>query len=141
MIDDKTLYPFEPLVTYDSKEFWNGCNEKKLLFQTCSSCGESRLPPSFLCPNCLSTQYKWIESAGKGRIYSFAVYHRPFHNLLEDKVPYVVATIDLDEGVRVLSNIVETDLQSIECNQEVEVCFIEIRDGVFIPMFHVIGGV
>ncbi len=137
---DKTLYPFEPLITCDSKEFWRGCNDKKLFFQVCLSCGEPRLPPSFLCPNCLSTKYKWIESSGKGRIYSFAVYRRPFHNLFEDKVPYVVATINLDEGVRVLSNIVETDFQSIECNQKVEVSFVEIRDGVFIPMFHVIGG-
>lgn len=137
---DVNLYPFKPVVTDDSREFWNGCNEGKLLFQRCLSCGESRLPPSFLCSNCLSAEYEWIESDGKGIIYSFVVYHRAFHRFLEDKVPYVVAAIDLDEGVRVLSNIIESDIHSLECDQKVELEFVEIREDAFLPMFRVVGG-
>lgn len=132
-------YPFTPRVTEDSRPFWEGCAQHKLLFQRCTRCGKPRMPASFLCPHCHSTEFSWEQSAGFGRIYSYVVFHRAFHPLLSDRIPYVVASVDLDEGVRLLTNIVNYGTYQINCGVPVEVDFVDAGNGVILPVFHCIS--
>ena len=68
-----------PIPNADTKIFWDGCKEHRLRFQRCHSCGHTRWPPSIICPTCYSSDTKWIVANGKGRIYTFAIFHQAYH--------------------------------------------------------------
>ena len=88
---------FEPRISADTKAYWDGCREHKLMVQKCKVCGRLRIPASYVCQNCLSTETELVELKPEGTLYSFVVMHRAFHPSVQDKVPYIVATIDLSE--------------------------------------------
>ncbi len=123
-----------PIPTADTKEFWEGCKRKVLRFQKCLNCGYVRWPPSDLCSSCHSFDYKWIESSGRGKIYTFAVYRVAFHPAWKDKTPYITAVIELEEGPKILSNIVEASPESVSCDMPVEVVW-ERAGEYYIPRF------
>jgi len=127
-----------PQPTGDTKEFWEGCKEKKLRFQQCVSCGHVRWPPSNLCPVCHSFETRWIESSGKGKIHTFVVYHMAFHPVWKEKVPYITAVVELDEGPKLLTNIVDADPSQLTCDMPVEVVWEEAGE-YFVPRFRVVG--
>ena len=119
----------------ESAPFWEGAAAKKLMLPHCNVCGRFWFPPSQRCRHCLSDDFAWRESAGAGRIYSFVVYHRVYHPGFENDVPYVVAIIELDEGPRLLSNIVGTPWETIRCDMRVHVVFEDTGRGITIPKF------
>ena len=126
-----------PRPSPESRTFWEGAKEKRLLLPRCNHCGRFFFPPSQRCRHCLSPDIAWAESKGTGRIYSFVIYHRSYHPAFEADVPYVVAIVELDEGVRLLSNIVGIPPDKVRCDARVRVTFQE-REGASIPMFEVL---
>ena len=135
MTDRGDLSKPVPRPSPESRVFWDGAKEKKLMLPRCKACGQFWFPPSQRCRHCLSADFAWIESKGQGRIYSFVVYHRVYHPAFEQDVPYVVAIVELDEGPRLLSNIVETPAGEVRCDARVRVVFDECRSGMAIPQF------
>jgi uncharacterized protein len=133
-------YPLLPKISDDTAPFWQGCRDRRLLFQKCSACGHVRYPASILCPECLSIDCKWIESKGEGRIYSFVVFQRAFHPSMAGRIPYVVAVVELDEGPSFLTNIVDCDPAQVCCEQKVQLKWENAVDGLFLPMFRMIQG-
>lgn len=130
-------YPFLPRITEDSLPFWQGCAQHELRYQRCTHCGKPRMPASFLCPDCLSPDFVWEPSSGRGTLYSFVVFHRSFHPALADRIPYAVAAVDLDEGVRLLTNLIDFDYDTtIKCGIVVEVGFVDAGNGIVLPVFH-----
>jgi len=124
----------------DSRQFWEACKEKRFIVQRCTECLTPRYPPSHFCPHCRSTSTEWIESAGEGSIYSWIVVQHPIpRELYGDEVPYVVALIELNEGVRIASNIIGCDPEDIEASAPVKVVFEEAREGVVLPKFKLAG--
>jgi len=89
-------------------------------------------------PPSLSANFGWQETSGRGRIYSFVVYHRVYHPAFEQDVPYTVAIVELDEGPRLLANIVGTPADAIRCDMRVRVVF-EERGDQTIPQFAVVA--
>lgn len=126
-----------PRPTWDMREFWEGCRRKVLRFQKCRACGHVRWPPANLCPQCHSFEAEWIESSGKGKIYSYVIYHMAFHPYWKDKTPYVVAVVELDEGVRMPTNIVGASFEELKCDAPVEVVWDEAGE-YFVPRFKLI---
>ena len=124
-----------PTPDADSKPFWEGCRNHTLMFQKCAACGEVRWPPAILCPTCHSQDTQWIESAGRGTIYSYAVYHQVFHPAFKEKLPYVVAIVQLDEGPMLLTNIVGCSHESLECDMKVHVAWDDVSNGFSLPKF------
>ena len=124
-----------PRPTPWSKPFWDGCKNRRLLVQQCKDCGKNIFYPKLFCPFCLSKDLTWIEASGKGKIYSFTVvYSYQPTEFLED-VPYVIGVIKLDEGVRMMSNIVECKPEEVRCDMDVEVVFDDITDEFTLPKF------
>ena len=121
----------------ESRPFWEGAAAHRLMLPRCASCGQFWFPPSMRCPHCLSADFAWVEAKGTGRIYSFVVYHRVYHPGFEGEVPYTVAIVELDEGPRLLSNIVGTPPDKIACDMRVQVLFEDVADGIAIPKFSV----
>jgi uncharacterized protein len=124
-----------PNPTPDSETFWHGANRGVLRIQRCKTCGRHRYPPGNRCPSCWSDQYEWIEAAGTGTVYSFTVMRRAYHPGLVDVLPYVVGVVELDEGVRLVTNIVGCLPEDVSVGMQVRVTFTELVPGTFIPTF------
>jgi len=129
------LHKLLPTPDADSKPFWEGCRDHKLRFQKCTACGEVRWPPSILCPRCHSQDTQWIESSGRGTIYTFVVYHQAFHPAFKEKLPYVVAVVQLEEGPMMITNIVGCPPESLECEMAVQVAWDDVSEEFSLPKF------
>lgn len=134
-------YPFLPKITPDTQPFWDGCRQHRLMFQKCAACGHVRWPASIICPVCNSFEYGWLQSEGKGHVYSYVVFHRAFHPAVEARLPYVVASVQLLEGPVLLTNIIGCDTINICCDMPVKVVFADTRKGVVLPLFEPCGPV
>ena len=126
----------QPKPSPESAPFWEGARAHKLLLPRCNTCGRYWFPPSRRCVHCLSSDFAWTESEGKGRIYSFVVFHRVYHPAFESDVPYTVAIIELDEGSRLIANIIGTPPDEVRCDMRVRVVF-EDRGDMTIPQFRI----
>ena len=121
--------------------FWEAAAEHRLVLQRCRSCRKLQYPPEICCVHCQSDEFDLAELTGTGVLYSYAVVERALHAGFVDKLPYVVAFVELDEqpGLRILTNLVDvppgTDLS---CGMPVEVTF-EERGAVTLPQFRLAG--
>jgi uncharacterized OB-fold protein len=123
-----------PAPNADSAPYWEGAKAGKLMLQRCADCGAVRFPPRHLCTACWSERTDWIEASGRGSVHSFTVIHRAPAPAFAERVPYVVALIDLAEGPRMLANIVGTDSGNIAIDESVHLCFEPRGDGA-LPQF------
>ena len=124
-----------PIPSELSRPFWEACRRHELLMQCCRSCGVFRFPPAVLCPECLSKEAEWKQSSGKGKIFSFVVFHRLYHPGFEGELPYTVALIELEEGPRLVSNVVGCPPAAVACDMPVEVVFEDVTPEVTLPTF------
>ena len=129
-----TLAPL-PEPSIETQPFWDAVQQRKLLMPKCASCGTVTFPPTVACPQCSGNDFTWTEMSGRGSVYSFTVYHRLYHPAFKEKLPYVVAVIALDEGPRIISNVVGIPADEVRCELPVQVTYEEVRDGYLIPKF------
>ena len=122
-----------PTVTDDSAAFWEAARDGRLVAQRCAGCGELHHPPRPVCPRCHSVEHDFIELAGTGVVYSFALLHYPQHPAFT--YPVVAVLVDLDEGVRVLSNLVDVEPADVRIGLEVEVAFEPTVADMAVPVF------
>jgi hypothetical protein len=131
-----------PIPDRDDAFFWQGTREGKLLIQRCGECGTLRHPPTPMCGHCGSLDLDVLEASGRGTIHSWVVSHHPTQ---PDAEPRIVVLLDLEEGTRLVSNLIDTPLDAVETGQAVEVCFVEhdTTDGatVVLPQFRPAGAV
>jgi uncharacterized protein len=119
----------------DSKPYWEGARQGRLLFQRCNNCGHLQFPPRHLCVKCWSDSLGWIESSGRGTVESFTIVHRAPTPDLREKVPYVVAVVLLAEGPRMVTNIVGSDTLQVAIDDNVEATFVTDPAGRVLPQF------
>ncbi|WP_102419840.1 Zn-ribbon domain-containing OB-fold protein [Mycobacterium sp. 4858] len=110
-----------PAITKDTEFFWNGLRDNKLLIQRCGGCGRLRHPPRPMCPHCRSLDWDTVESSGRGTVYSYVMPHEPKFPFFE--YPYVVALVELEEGVRLVSNLTGIDPADVRTGMPVEVYY------------------
>lgn len=89
-----------------SAHYWNALREGHLDFQRCRACAAAWLPPREECPRCLEADWCWEQSWGRGRVISWVVYHKAFNEAFARRVPYNVAIVELDEGPRLVTNLI-----------------------------------
>ena len=89
-----------------SQPYWDALRQGRLTFQRCRKCGHAWLPPRAECPECLAAEWDWTQASGQGRVISWVIYHHAYHDAFKDRLPYNVALVELDEGPRVITNIV-----------------------------------
>ncbi len=124
-----------PAVTPNMAEFFAGAKSGKLMVQRCDGCGQLRFPACELCSRCLGTRASWVEVSGRGEVYSFNIMHQVYHPGFAREVPYAVVVIQLEEGPRMVSNLVGIKPHEIRCGMPVEVVFEKLNDEVSIPKF------
>ncbi len=116
-----------------SAPFWEGCREGRLLVQRCGDCGSYVFIPQPVCTGCLGSGLAWVESSGRGTLYSYTVVHRPQRPVFE--VPYVVAVVELEEGWHMLSNLIDVEPDAVEIGMPLEVSFREMSPDITLPFF------
>ena len=119
-------------MTDDSAVFWDAAAEHRLVAQRCVGCGSLRHPPRPMCPHCHSLEFEAAELSGRGTLYSYAVLHHPQHPAFE--YPVLAALVDLDEGIRLLSNLVDVE-RDIEIGMRLRVEFVPATEGKALPVF------
>jgi len=124
-----------PMITAETREFWEGCKRHELLIQRCKDCGTYRHYPRPMCPNCGSWNVEWAKVSGKGKVYTYIVAHQPFHPGFFADAPYAVVIVELEEGVRIVSNIVDCTPEDIYIGIPVEVEFDDVTEEVTLPRF------
>jgi uncharacterized protein len=122
-----------PQINSETKPFWDATAQSKLMLPRCSACDTVIWYPRAFCPACSSFDISWFEASGRGTIYSFTV-NRRGQGDYRDRA-YVVAYVELEEGPRVLTNVVDCDLEKLEVGQAVEVVFHPTSNGAALPRF------
>ena len=115
-----------PSTSRDTEFFWSGLKDQKLLIQRCSDCQTLRVPPRPMCGKCQSLQWDCVESTGRGTVYSYVMPKYPPLPFLE--YPYIVALIDLEEGVRIVSNLCDVAPQQVTNGMAVEAFYEAFND-------------
>lgn len=118
-----------PIVDGFTAPFWQAASEGVLMIRRCMSCGEAHWYPRPFCPHCSSGDVEWLPASGRGTIYSFTVTRKA------GPVPYVLAYVTLDEGVTMLTNVVDAEIEALHIGQRVHVAFREAEGGGAVPMF------
>jgi hypothetical protein len=125
----------EPPLSDVTAPFWEATKEKRYLLQRCGHCGRAIAYPRESCPFCASRQLSWQPASGRGTVYSFTVEHRMPSPLEGAEGPYVVALVDLDEGARVMTNLVNCPPQACGAGMAVSVTWEPLSDGRNLPLF------
>jgi len=129
-----------PEITGHAAPFWAAARDGRLVIQHCPACGHYQHYPRPWCTNCLHETPEFVESAGEGTIYTFTVIRRSAIPAFAARVPYVLAFVDLDEGVRLVTNVVDCDPESVRIGQRVRARFEAIDDEHTVVLFAPMDG-
>jgi hypothetical protein len=124
-----------PTIDDETRPFWDGCREGRFLVRHCRACGVDSFYPRPFCPKCWSDDVDWKAASGQGILYTYSVVHVNDLPPFPERVPYVAAVVELDEGPRVLTNIEGAGFDALAVGMRVEVHFRAISDDVTIPVF------
>ena len=124
-----------PIPDEASQPFYDGAREHRLMIQRCATCGVVMWPAKSRCDNCMQPTVNWVQASGKAALYSFALMHQVYHPGFASEVPYIIAQVDLEEGLRILTNLVGCSSSDLQIGMPLEVTFEAITDEVTLPKF------
>lgn len=119
----------EPIIEPDTARFWAEAGRGLLVLQRCDDCGAVIWYPRFFCPQCGGTNTSWFNASGGGAVYTFTVVRKSRRAGYAEAVPYVVAVVELDEGPRILTNLVDCDPEVVRIGQRVVLTFVPTPGG------------
>ena len=122
-----------PAMSRDTAFFWEGTRDRQLRIQRCVACAQLRHPPGPSCPYCGSVEWDFEISHGRGRVYSFVVHHHP--PVPSHRTPFVVAVVELDEGTRIVGNLLDVEPSAVEIVLPVKVRFVDAGDDLVLPQW------
>ena len=128
-----------PATNLETQRFWDATEEDRLELPRCTACDTVIWYPRERCPECGSDSVEWFEASGRGEVYSFSVTRR-MPGRWGKHVPFVLAYVELEEGPRLMTNIVDCDPEAVEVGQAVEVVFHETEEGTKLPRFRPVSG-
>ena len=124
-----------PVITEENRPFWEGCQQEKLLLQYCERCQRYQFYPRLYCMQCGADRLSWVEASGRGVIYSYTIIHQNKSPEFVHDTPYNVAIIQLEEGPRLMSNIVDVAPGDLRVDLPVMVVFDSVSDSISVLRF------
>ena len=126
-----------PMADALTEPYWAAAREHRLVIQRCTACGTFRHLPSELCGHCQAAEHEWVESAGRGTVFTFTIAGHPVHAATAAAVPYNVVIVELDDcgGVLVPSNVVDCEPSDVAIGMALELVWDQVNDEVSIPRF------
>ena len=124
-----------PVIYPENTPFFEALKKHELHIQRCKDCKEFYFYPRTQCPHCLSENTEWVKVSGKGKVYSFTICERPGNPAFANDTPYNVAIIELNEGVRMMSQVIDCENKDIKCDMPVEVVFKDTTPEISLPYF------
>lgn len=124
-----------PRLDEESRGYWEALARHALYVQRCRDCGTVRFPPRAVCTSCMSSATEWLRCSGRGTVYSFTVTHQNQAPGFREELPYVLAIVELAEGPRVMTNVVEVAPDAVRIGMAVEVVFDDIAPGTTLAKF------
>jgi uncharacterized OB-fold protein len=124
-----------PVANADSLPYWNAARERRLLIRRCKDCAQLHFMPRHLCPACWSDRLEWVDAKGTGTVHSYTIVRRAPLPAFAPRVPYVVALIELDEGPRMMANVLGAEALGIRIGSRVTVTFEDRGGGAALPQF------
>jgi uncharacterized OB-fold protein len=130
-----------PDPTPETREFWDGARRGELRIQRCRACNRAYFYPRPFCPHCSSRDVEWFTASGRGRLHTYVIAHRGPPGF-RDATPYVIAVVELDEGPRMMSNVigVEPTPEALPVDLRLEATFERQSDEITLPLFRPAGG-
>ena len=126
---------FFPRPTAETARFWQGCNDHEFLLQRCSACCKHQFYPRIICANCMSNRLEWAHASGRGTVATYTVVTRAISQAYAADAPYVIALIDLEEGPRMMSNVIGCDAAEVKSGMAVMVTFEDWSKDITMPKF------
>jgi uncharacterized OB-fold protein len=123
-----------PVVNPETKDYWDATAEGRLLLKRCLDCGSVIWYPRAICPDCWSLRTEWFAASGRGQVYSYTVNHRT-EGAYSGAAPLVLAYVELEEGPRIMTNIVGADAADLAVGLPVQVVFHDTGEGSALPRF------
>jgi uncharacterized OB-fold protein len=124
-----------PSPTIETQPYWDGLNEGRLRLQRCADCGKVRHYPRPVCDSCYAMNVDWIDASGRGTVHSWTVTHYAFHPGFKGDLPYVLLTVDLEEGVRMNAQARGIDTATLRVGLPVKVAYERVKDDLTLPVF------
>lgn len=126
-----------PIPDEDSRPFWEGCKQRRLVMQRCADCGAFRFTPRPMCPRCRSTACEWETMSGRGTVYSRVICHPPVLPAFRDRVPYAVVLVELEEdpALRLVGNVLGASPEDVRIGAPVEVAFEDVSEEIALPQW------
>ena len=124
-----------PRLDEESRGYWEALARHELYFQRCRDCGTKRFYPRAVCPACLSSATEWVRASGRGTVYSFTVTYQNQAPGFREELPYVLAIVELEEGVRMMTNIVGGAPDAVRVGMAVEVVFEDVTTEITLAKF------
>jgi uncharacterized OB-fold protein len=124
-----------PRIDAESRGWWEALARHELSVQRCRDCGTVRLPPRAVCPSCLSSSVAWELASGLGTVYSFTVTRQNQAPGFREELPYVLAIVELEEGPRIMTNLMECAPDAVRIGMPVEVVFDDVAPEVTLAKF------
>ncbi len=137
MTAESNISPVVPAPDSLTRFFWTAAHNHRLMIQRCRSCGNLQHPPEPVCHQCLSFDLGHAEMSGRATVYSYEIATKAFHPYFEDKLPFVIAVVELVEqpNLRLITNLVDIPIERVEIGMPVEVSFQPLTDEVSLPVF------
>jgi uncharacterized OB-fold protein len=126
-----------PLIGPDNAPFWEGCRAHRLMLPACRACGRAHLPPGPVCPFCFADEIVWRPASGRGRVSTWTRVHKAWFPAFSRETPYNVVQVELDEGPRLTSRIVDAQ-RTIEIGQRVEIVFDDVDAELTLHAFRIV---
>jgi uncharacterized OB-fold protein len=119
----------------DTQAYWDGARDHRLMIQRCGTCGEAYFYPRPFCPKCWSQDVSWEQASGDATLYTWSVVHVNDLPPFNERVPYVAAIVDLAEGPRMMTNVVDCEFNELKVGMALRVTYRELTDEVTVPVF------
>lgn len=124
-----------PVADEASEPFFAGAKERRLMLVRCTQCGRHRLPGRERCADCWSSESEWVQASGRGKLYSFGIMHQQYHPAFAEVTPYNYAIVELEEGPRLVTNIVGCPNEELRTDMPVEAVFDDVSEETTLVRF------